>query len=44
MKNKDRWIIDLKEIKTRQPFAPKQKAFKNKKAYSRQSFKLVGSY
>ena len=41
MKNKNKWIIELKEIKVRQPFAPKQKAFKNKKAYNRQSFKLA---
>jgi hypothetical protein len=46
MKNKDRWIIDLSEIrdlKVRQPFAPKQKAFRNKKAYNRKSFKLEHS-
>jgi hypothetical protein len=39
MKHK-KWTIELKEIKVRQPFAPKQKAFKNKKAYSRKQFKL----
>lgn len=33
------WTIELKDIKVRQPFAPKQKAFRNKKAYNRKSFK-----
>jgi hypothetical protein len=42
--NNKKWTIDLREIKVRQPFAPKQKAFKNKKAYSRRSFKLECSY
>jgi hypothetical protein len=33
------WVIEIKDLKVRQPFAPKQKAFKNRKTYSRQSFK-----
>lgn len=40
MKNK-KWSIEIKDIKVRQPFAPKQRAFKNKKAYNRKAFKLV---
>lgn len=35
MKNK-KWIIEI-DLKVRQPFAPKQKAFRNKKAYTRKS-------
>jgi hypothetical protein len=34
MKNKN-WTIELKDIKARQPFAPLQKQFRNKKNYSR---------
>lgn len=34
--------IELKEqIKARQPWAPLQKSFKNKKAYNRKAFKLA---
>lgn len=40
MKNK-KWTIEIKDIKVRQPFAPKQRAFTNKKAYNRKSFKLA---
>ena len=40
MKNK-KWTIEIRDVKVRQPFAPKQKAFRNKKAYNRQSFKLA---
>ena len=42
MKNK-KWTIEI-ELKVRQPFAPKQRAFKNKKAYNRKSFKLEHSF
>jgi len=35
------WIIEIKDLKVRQPFAPKQKAFKNRKAYNRQAFKNI---
>jgi len=41
MKKKSSWLIEIKDIKVRQPFAPKQKAFKNKKAYSRKAFKMI---
>jgi len=35
------FTIEVKPMKVRQPFAPKQKAFKNRKAYSRQAFKNI---
>ena len=40
MKNKNKWIIELKEIKTRQHFAPATKKINSKKIYSRRAFKL----
>ena len=36
MENK-KWIIEIRDLKVRQPFAPKQKAFRNKKAYNRKA-------
>lgn len=39
-KNTTIWKIELKDIKVRQPFAPKQKVFRNKKAYNRKSFNI----
>ena len=39
-KKQSKWTIELKDIKARQPFAPKQKAFRNKKAYNRKSFNI----
>ena len=39
--NNKKWTIELKDIKGRQAYAPKQRVFKNKKTYSRKSFKLV---
>ena len=36
MKN-EKWIIEIRDLKVRQPFAPKQKAFRNKKAYNRKA-------
>ena len=41
MKNRKTFIIELEDIKVRQPFAPIQKTFKNKKAYNRRAFKLA---
>jgi hypothetical protein len=41
MKKHTTWTIEIKDVKVRQPFAPKQKAFKNKKAYSRKAFKMI---
>jgi hypothetical protein len=35
MENK-KWTIEI-NLKVRQPFAPKQKAFRNKKAYTRKA-------
>ena len=40
MKNKNKWIIELKEIKTRQHFAPLTKKINSKKIYNRSKFKL----
>jgi hypothetical protein len=42
MKNK-KWTIEIKDIKVRRPFAPKQKAFRDKTKYSRRNFKLACS-
>jgi len=36
MENK-KWTIEIRDLKVRQPFAPKQKAFRNKKAYNRKA-------
>ena len=40
MKNENKWIIELKDIKTRQRFAPPTRKINSKKIYNRSKFKL----
>jgi hypothetical protein len=39
MKN-NKWVVEIKEIKVRQHFAPATKKINSKKIYSRRKFKL----
>ena len=38
-KKQSKWVIEIKDLKTRQHFAPATKKINSKKVYSRKAFK-----